>query len=171
MITDLDKNKYPIFGERGLPTNYPVPEVSDKLLFYIQRNHNFNTIVYELNTNSYGQINQDYPMDVCWIRYSEQGQVQGLNFIQNNLAFGYKSKIINADTYSFKMVSDDKFQFFLSKINGKHSVVTKINDHDAILSNIYVFADEVGLFPDVRYIEFYGNYLSNNFPAYQKVIL
>ena len=171
MITDLDKNKYPIYGERGLPTNYPIPKVSDNLLFYIQRNLNFNTVVYEINKNTSGQINQDYPMDVYWIKYSEHGQVQQLNFIQNNLAFGYKSKLINSETYSFKMVSADMFQFYITNIDGQHSVITKINDQDAILSNIYVFADEVGLFPDVRYIEFYGNYLNNQFPAYQKVIL
>ena len=169
MITDLKKNALPIVGERGLPEYYPTPEYSDNLLFYIQRNLNLNTVAYEVNYLSDGSINRDYPLHVYWIKYSEHGQIQELNYIQNKLAYGYRSKIINHETFEFRMVSQKNLVFYLAKINGQFRVVTKINKKDSILNNIFVFADDVGLFPDVRYIEFYGSEIRSGFPSYQKL--
>ena len=171
MITDLHKNFLPFVGEQGLPEYYPVPQTSDSLLFYIQRNLNLNTVIYQLNLLPDGLINEEFPMHVSWIKYSEQGQVTELKFIQNKLAYGYHSEKICMDTYQFQMVSRKEHLFFITKIDNQYKVVTKINGSNAILSNIYVYADDVGLFPEVRYIEFYGNEITTNFPLYQKVNL
>ena len=45
-------------GEYGLPEHYPTPPRSDNLLFYIQRNHNMNTVVYEINKHMDGRVNE-----------------------------------------------------------------------------------------------------------------
>jgi len=168
MLTDLKKNLVPIHGEKGLPEHYPVPQDTDSLLFYIQRNLNLNTVVYKLNITPCGMINPHYPMEVFWIMYSKNGEKSKLNYIQNKLAYGYESTMINNTTFKFHMVSYEKIQFYISKVEGKYQVITKINSNDAIINNIYVCADDVGLFPQVRYIEFYGTELKSGFPAYQK---
>ncbi len=172
MLTSLDKSQFNVFGERGLPENYPTPKQIDGLLFYIQRNLNMNTVVYVLNINNDGHINLDHPMKVYWVKYTSQGEVQELNYIQNKLAFGYSAESINKETFEFFMVSYTKLKFYLVKEeNLDHRIVTKINKKDAYLSNIYVYADELGLFPKVKYIELYGLDINSQFPCYQKILI
>lgn len=169
MLTDLNKTLVPSQGEKGLPEYYPVPSDTDSLLFYIQRNLNLNTVCYKLNITPTGNIHPEFPMEVFWIRYSKNGERTKLNYIQSKLAYGYESTMITPDTYKFQMVSYEKIQFFITKIENEFKVVTKLNDCDTIINNIYVCADDVGLFPQVRYIEFYGTELKTGFPSYQKI--
>ena len=170
MLTSLDKSQFKIFGERGLPESYPIPNQIDGLLFYIQRNLNMNTVVYVLNRKN-GLINDHHPMDVYWLKYTSGGTIQELNVIQNQLAFGYKANKINNHTFEISM-SYDKLRFFLvqNELTGYH-IQTKINNKSALLSNIYVYADELGLFPDVKYIELYGIEMDSQLPCYQKILI
>ena len=64
-------------GQYGLPEHYPSPPISKDILFYIQRNQNLNTVVYELNRLHDGRINEEYPMHIYWIRYSEKQRDPG----------------------------------------------------------------------------------------------
>jgi hypothetical protein len=170
MLTNLEKSQFTIAGERGLPENYPIPCDIDNLLFYIQRNLNKNTIVYALNTDALGMINPYFPMNVFWIKYTEGGNRVNLNFIQNK-AFGYTSNHINSHTFEFYMDSYPSLRFFIIKSGSEHKILTKIDDSDAIINNIYVYANEFGLFPKVEYIELYGEFLSSGFPCYKKILI
>jgi hypothetical protein len=169
MLKDFDKSQYSVFGERGLPEHYPIPSNIDNLLFYIQRNLNKNTIVYALNIDNDGIINEKYPMKVFWIKYTDGGIRQELNYLQHK-AFGYSAHAINNHTYEFRMDSYHRLRFFIAKFeDGTHKIITKINGVDAKLNNIYVFANEFGLFPKVEYIELYGQSPDNGFPCYEKI--
>ena len=171
MLTNLDKSQFSLKGERGLPEHYPVPDQIDNLLFYIQRNLNKNTIVYALNINTKGSINEIYPMKVFWIKYTDGGVKAELNFIQNK-AFGYTSEKINDDAFNFHMDSYPALKFYIArKEGGNFQIVSNIQGKKAILSNIYVFANELGLFPKVEYIELYGTYIENDFPCYEKILI
>jgi hypothetical protein len=173
MLTSLDKSQFVIDGERGLPENYPIPSAIDGLLFYIQRNLNKNTVVYVLNKNMDGSLNESFPMKVFWIKYTSGGKVQELNYIQNKLAYGYRSIKISDNLFEFSMVSYDKLRFFLclDPIMQEYRVVTKMYDKNVYLSNIYVYAEEFGLFPDVKYIELYGVETDPTFPCYQRILI
>jgi len=171
MLTEFDRSQFAIHGEVGLPEYYPTPKNIDKLLFYIQRNLNMNTVVYTLNDNRDGFVDDSYPMQVFWIKYTDGGIKQQLNTIQKR-AFGYSSKKINNDTFEFRMESYLKMRFFIAHMEDEsYSVITKINGQDARLHNIYVFANEFGIFPKVEYIELFGYNLSNDFPSYQKILI
>ncbi len=171
MITNLDKSQYSINGERGLPENYPIPQDIDNLLFYIQRNLNKNTVVYALNTDKHGIIDEKYPMRVFWIKYTDGGVKEELNFIQHK-AFGYSALKINSKTFEFRMESYSDLRFFIGESDkGLTQIVTKINGEDAELNNIYVYANEFGLFPKVEYFELYGRSLDTGFPCYQKILI
>ncbi|MBL0036007.1 MAG: DUF4833 domain-containing protein, partial [Flavobacteriales bacterium] len=52
---------------------FPAPPASKDLLFYIQRNKNANTIVYEANRDATGKLVSDDPVKVNWIRHTERG--------------------------------------------------------------------------------------------------
>lgn len=165
------KFKFKYQGERGLPENYPTPNVKDQL-FYIQRNHNSNSIIYALNKDEKGIINSEFPIEVFWLRYGADSGKRQLNKIQRMLAFGYKSWKINTDTYKFNIVSKQNQEFILSlDDNGQYQVVTMLENQMIKVSNIYVYAEEFGVFPQVKYIEFYGQRISDNFPTYYKEIL
>src|SRR3954452_17345983 len=68
---------------------FPVPSGNNKQLFYLQRTANTNTIVYELNYNN-RDLDVEEPIHVYWIRYTEQGQKEELNYIQKKFAYGVK---------------------------------------------------------------------------------
>ncbi len=159
-------------GQSGLPEDYPTPEKTDKLLFYIQRNQNKNTVVYNLNRNCDGCINQEFPMEVSWINYSDGGERKNLNYYQNKLAYGYKSERINSNTFEFHFVSYEKLRFFIAQGEDKnYNVHLAINDEMSVLNNIYVYAEEFGVFPQVKFIEMFGRNLSNGNPVYQRILI
>jgi Domain of unknown function (DUF4833) len=162
----LDKTYEP----PSLPLDYPVPS-KEGLLFYIQRNANINTVVYEINTNECGQILLDEPMKVYWIKYNKYQEESELNYIQNKLAYGYKPKVINQDLIEFEFVCYPKI-FYIHKLAPNNiRVVTHINGVYSYLNNIYVYAEEFGVFPDVQFIEFYGTTVEENKVCYEKIII
>ncbi len=171
MIYNLDKSQYTINGENGLPESYPVPEMTQDHLFYIQRNLNKNTIIYSANITHRGLIDESQPIKLHWIKYTDNGKIAKLNLIQEK-AFGYHSSKINDYTYEIKMLSYDKLSLFLHMDEeGKCSVITKISDNNAYLSNIYVYADEFGIFPQIKIIELYGSDIKSKLPSYQRITI
>ncbi len=165
------KSRKSLYGEHGLPETYPVPQI-DGLLFYIQRNLNQNTVVYVINQSKDGFLNEERPMDVYWVNYNEGGEAKSLNQIQNKLAFGYNSEKINNTSCRFHMVSYEQQQFYIGKnSNDNYKVHTKLNGRMSLISNIYVYAEDFGVFPQVKYIEFYGQDLITKLPTYSKVLL
>src|SRR3954454_1408714 len=93
---------------------FPVPQGNKNQLFYLQRTPNTNTIVYELNYNN-TVLDAEEPVHVFWIRYTEQGQKEELNFIQRKFAYGLKSTLIAKDKYRLNFVSYKKFSMLLIK--------------------------------------------------------
>jgi hypothetical protein len=172
MLKNFDSNKSDFTRNReyGLPESYPRPLVKD-LLFYIQRNLNYNTVVYTLNTNYAGVIDPTHPLNVFWIRYEQNGETKQLNPIQTKLAYGYKSTRINNETFKFQLVSYNQ-DFYLAKNDaGNYIVSTELEDELLQVSNIYVYAEDFGVFPQVKYIEFFGDTIDYNFPVYKKIVL
>lgn len=157
---------------QGLPQDYPVPPFNDNSLFYVQRNQNKNTVVYEVNRNLDGSPNVECPIHVFWIKYNEGGEQKELNFIQNKLAYGYESKYINRYSFEFNFVSYPVLQLFLGKITSdRYQAYCKIEDKMSVLTNIYVYVEELGVFPQPKYIELFGKEMDGNQPRYQKIFL
>jgi phosphatidylglycerophosphate synthase len=143
-----------------LRTNdFPVPSGVPNQLFYLQRDPNTNTVIYQLNVNSAGRLDEDEPVRVFWIRYAEQGQRENLNFIQRKFAYGLSAKKIAADKYELKFAAYNKVPFFLmrSGTDNTFHVYTVIANKQIIINRVYLRI-EGGTFwvPNVRYIEFKG---------------
>ena len=167
----LNRNKRKFAAISGLPSHYPVPEKTKDLLFYIQRNHNLNTVVYRANLSADGSINEEQPITIQWIRYDDAGETRALTVMQSKLAYGCNFKKINYHSFQFQFVSYDALTFYLSKHNNDFAVFYKRDDEYIRLTNIYVHADEFGLFPDVKFIELYGTTVENNRVILQKIKL
>lgn len=172
MNSELKKKYQTDPGSTGLPSNYPVPPADPDLLFYIQRNQNQDTIVYKLNRNPDGLINIDLPMHAYWIKYSEGGILRELNLIQSELAFGYSSMQISPDLFKFNFVSyKDLTLYIVRKEDSQFQVIFELNNRKVKLNHIYVYAMEFGVFPDVKFIEFYGEEPNSGIFVFEKITI
>lgn len=153
--------------------NYPVPPKTDELLFYIQRNHNSNTIIYNANFDSNGNLNKEEPILVYWIRYEENGQKMELRTIEKWYAYGVDWVRVNdRNTYKLTMVADKSRAFTLTQIEPfKAIVTTQINNINSELESMYIFADNSKAWPTVEYIEFFGCSTKSKQKEYEKIIV
>ncbi|RNI22066.1 DUF4833 domain-containing protein [Rufibacter latericius] len=152
----------PVFSQETVKTStgqeLPTPKGISNMLFFVQRDPNTNTIVYEWNLNSKGVPNEDEPVKIYWIRYADGGKKQDLNFIQRKFAYGLNVKKINDEKYELKFVSYSKRAFYLQKgPDGRFHVYATINKKQAQLDRIFVRI-EGGSFwvPNVVYAELKG---------------
>jgi hypothetical protein len=139
--------------------NFPVPAGVANQLFYLQRDPNTNTIIYQLNVNSAGKVDEDEPINIFWLRYDEQGQRKELNFIQRKFAYGLSAEKVGPEKYELKFAAYNKVPFYLmrSGLDRAFHVFTVINNRQIVLTRVYLRI-EGGTFwvPNVRYIEFKG---------------
>jgi phosphatidylglycerophosphate synthase len=137
---------------------FPVPTGIPTMLFYLQRTPNSNTVVYDLNLKANGQLDEEEPVNIYWLRYTEGGAKKGLNFIQRKFAYGLKVKRLSAEKYEIKSVAYDGRPMYLMKsANGQYHMFMKINNTMAQLNNIWIQI-EGGTFwvPNVVYVELNG---------------
>ena len=151
---------------------YAIPPKTDTLLFYIQRNHNSNTIIYDAKYEENGTLDRDEPIIVYWIRYDEQGQKMELRTVEKWYAYGVDwKKIEHKKKYSIKLVADKEHKFWLQQLAPYKSVIiTEINKKRSILDHIYIFADNSGMWPIVKYIELFGTDIKAKESTYEKII-
>jgi len=154
------------------PSNYPTPPESEEMLFYIQRNHNKNTIVYTANFDKEGNLVEDKPVDVYWIRYEEDGRRMELRDIEKLFAYGVKSTKIEAEEnqYKIKLVADEERDLHLvQEAPFKAVIYTLINKKSSRLNHLYIFADNSGFWPKVKYIELFGEDIRTGENYYEKI--
>ena len=146
------------FAQKVKGENFPVPKGVPNLLFYLQRDPESNTVIYQLNLDEQGKLNEAEPIKIFWIRYAEKGQRKELNYIHRKFAYGLNFKKLAPDKYEFQFVSHDKVRFELAKgKDGNFRVQTIINNKPIILERMYVRIDG-GTFwvPNVLYVDFEG---------------
>lgn len=152
-ITDSTSRKI-----KAKTLNFPVPNVTSKL-FYIQRDPNTNTIIYDLNVDNNGTLDTENPVHVYWIKYNERGQKEELNFIQRKFAYGLVTKPLDNGKFDVRFVSYKKYPLSLMKSvsDNKYHIYATIGKKQAILNRIFIRI-EGGTFwvPNVVYVEVKG---------------
>ena len=147
--------------------NYPIPPKTDKLLFYFQRSHNRNTVIYELNTLPSGQIDINKPVIFYWIRYEEMGVKKDLTFFQRK-AYGLDWKLTDNVKKSFVLHFKcfKKRAIYLMKVDGANTykTYTSINGELSELTSMYMKSENnsLGIPLAVKYIELLGISLKSN---------
>lgn len=141
--------------------NFPVPLKTDKLLFYLQRTVNANTVLYELAMDKSGNINTGEPIKIQWIQYARDSTYEDLNYIQRNFAYGINVTLIDPVKKSFllQFVSYKGKDLYLirSTIDKKYHVYIQINNKLAILDKIFVQIEGGSLWvPSIKYVEISG---------------
>jgi len=155
-----------------LNKNYPTPPKTNELLFYIQRNLNANTIIYDAVFDKNGKLDEKKPVTVYWIRYDEQGQKMKLRRLDRVFAYGVSSEKVKDGFFKVKIVADESRDLWLKQRSPfKADLMTKINGELSVLDKIYVLADMSGIWPSVEYLEFFGKNAKTNKKIYQKILI
>jgi hypothetical protein len=139
--------------------SFPIPTGNPKQLFYLQRTSNINTIVCELNLDSKGQLIEESPVHVFWIRYAEGGMRKELNYIQRVFAYGIITKPEGNGTFDMHFVSYKKQHFKLmhSAKDNKYHVYANINKKQALLNRFFLKIDGGSFWsPNIIYMEMKG---------------
>ena len=152
---------------------FPVPSGVPNQLFYLQRDPNTNTVIYQLNVDRAGHLNEDEPVNVFWLRYDEHGERKDLNFIQRKFAYGLTAEKLATDKYELKVAAYSKVRFYLlrSPTDKALHVYTTINGRQLQLERVFLRI-EGGTFwvPNVKYIEFKGLNTATREPAVERVL-
>ncbi len=165
-----------LYSQNKLKDTYPVPVKTDRLLFYLQRSKNKNTIIYELNTLPNGTVNKEEPVHPYWLRYEEGCKKTELSYIQKKLAFGIDAVLTDKEkgNYILTMVSYKDRSLFLQKrlINNiyRYRIFIVINGKISILQCIFVNAvDNYFGYPVVKSIELFGTDVKTGSNVYEKI--
>ena len=140
--------------------NYPVPAKTSKMLFYLQRSHNRNTIIYELNSLPDGRVNTEKPVNIYWIRYEEGGRKAELSFLQSR-AFGVKCRVSDKAEVCFILHFNyfDRREIVLSRTEaGDYKAFVSINHEMAELVSSFIKSENnsFGIPLSFKFIEFHG---------------
>jgi hypothetical protein len=164
------------YSQNKLKDTYPVPVKTDKLLFYLQRSKNSNTIIYELNTLPNGALNKAEPVHPYWLRYEEGGKKMELSYVQKTLAFGIDAVVTDKEkgNYVLTMVSYKGRTLFLQKrlINNiyRYWIFIVINGKISILQSIFVNSvDNYFGYPIVNSVELFGTDAKTGSNVYEKI--
>ncbi len=135
----------------------PVPN-EQKQLFYLQRDPDENTVIYQLNIED-GIVDADEPVNVYWIRYAEGGTRKNLNFVQRSMAYGVSHKALDNGDFELRLAAYKSRPLRLSycEKSKEYLVFATINDREAVLDRIFVRIDGGSMFsPDITYFELSG---------------
>ncbi|MFD0749026.1 DUF4833 domain-containing protein [Mucilaginibacter calamicampi] len=149
-----NKNTKVISNEEKLPT----PPDNPNTMFYVQRDPNTNTIVYDLNVDKSGKLDVEAPLHIYWIKYAEKGQKEDLNYIQRKFAYGMTSKKLNDEQFDLRFVSYKKLPLVLKKADdNKYHIFVTADQKQIMLNRIFVKV-EGGSFwlPNIVYVELKG---------------
>jgi phosphatidylglycerophosphate synthase len=153
-------------------TIFPVPVGIANQLFYLQRDPNPNTVIYQLNVDKTGRLDEEEPVRAFWIRYTENGEHKNLNFIQRKFAYGLTAQKVASDKYELKFAAYNKLRFFLMRSSADNAfhVFTTIANRQIVLTRVFLRI-EGGTFwvPNVKYIEFKGWNAASHEPVVERV--
>ncbi len=150
---------------------FPVPQPSKDLLFYIQRNKNANTIVYEARRDGLGQLDPKEPVRVQWIRHTEGGKREPLNFIERTIAYGVSHRHTTDGMASMKFVASDRYPFVVQlRPGGQAEAWLMLKGRMARLHHVYVQADDDAWRPKVAWVDLYGTDVATGAPITERYI-
>lgn len=141
----------------NIPNHYPIPKQTRERLFFIQRNLNTNTIVYDAKFDQFGNLDKLSPMDIYWIRYDENGQRMELRSLEKKLAYGIEfANIENTNNYKVNVVAEKSREIYLKQIAPFHAKAYLEIDHKmSQLTYLYLEAID-GIIPQLQSIEYFG---------------
>lgn len=155
----------------SLYDSYPVPPETSRLLFYIQRDKNTNTIAYEAVLDAHGKLAASDPVHVHWWRFAEDGQSEELSSIESRFAYGVKHRGTTEGRASMGFVATNKYGFTVTVLpNGQAIALMRIDGKVARLRTIRVQANDHSWWPKIRYVDIIGSDVTTGAPVTERYI-
>lgn len=153
------------------PADFPVPPHTNKSLFFIQRNKNKNTIVYDAKLVN-GKLNDSNPIDAYWLRYGSTGERKELTWAQSTFAYGYSFKKDGTSKgFYITLTAYDKRKIHLhTDANGQPIATMTINGKQCRLNYIWVYADDQSSWPTVYHVDLNGTELATGKTQTERII-
>ena len=139
-------------------------------LFHIERNKNANIVVYDARVLPDMTLPKKDPVDVYWLKLAEDGERKKLKRIERKMAYGFKVHDQEVDRLRLDMKADVGRDLFVAAVRDTFRALIDIDGRRAILDRIYIFADESGIMPKVKYLELFGVDLDTGEERYEKYL-
>lgn len=160
------------FSDITEPTDFPAPPHTKQSLFYIYRNLNNHSVVYEINKLANGTINPEDPIKIYWNRVGEKERYRALNYMERTFAYGLKSDPLkNGSVHSIFVARKGYAIDVYVDEKGQATAVMKIDNKISKLVKIFVQVAEDGLWPKIAHVEFFGTELKTNLSTYEKLLI
>ncbi len=139
-----------------------MPKETKHRLFYLQRDPNSNTVVYDMNYTADGSLDMQKPVHAYWIKYAKGGVTEELLPIEEKLAYGVIAEMTDATEKTFKIniAAYKKIDIILKqdkKAPKKYAAYVTANGKNIQLSKVFLKLENPNSFkPTILYIEFTG---------------
>ena len=138
-------------------SDFPAPPYTKQSLFYIYRNLNNHSVVYEVNKLANGTIDPEKPFKIYWNRVGEKQRYRDLNYMERTFAYGLKAdNLVNGRVRAaFVARKEYVIDVFIDE-KGQATALMKIDNKISKLVKIFVQVAEDGWWPKIAYVEFFG---------------
>jgi hypothetical protein len=153
----------------GLPLPAQAETPVRQHLFHIERSKNANIVQYDAQVGADGRLFKQNPVIGYWVRLNEQGQEQGLNWIQRTFAYGFDTKLDKGRESAVLLMKADVGQAIkVMRIGDVYRATITIDGAPSFFEKMYIDATRHGLSLDVRYVELFGADIKTGEPRYEK---
>jgi hypothetical protein len=101
---------------------------------------------------------------------AEDSTSHRLFHIERKMAYGFKVRDQQSEQLTLDMKADIDRQIQVVAVEDTFRALIKIDGHRAILTRIYIFAEEGGILPKVKYLEMFGLDLETREQRYEKYL-
>lgn len=140
----------------------------NRTLFYIQRNKNANTVFYDANFKSVGQLDIDEPIDVYYIHYAKDGKRSELSLLERSIAYGYHFEQTGPNRFQIKLKAFPGRKLELTLEQGQPRLYAQVSGQKALLTHIYVNA-RPPLYTSVVYVDIWGTSVMDGHVLYERI--
>ncbi len=139
----------------------------NQTLFTIARSKDANEIWYTLNVNNKGDLDEVNPVNIFWLKKTENNSTEPLTWIQSEYAYGIKfieNEQNLKDTWNFQFASYNKHTFELRKNSeNQYKVFTKTEGKEIEINRIFIQIDGGSFwFPKISYVKIFGKDTQTN---------
>ena len=142
---------------------------SSQLLFTLGRTTNANVVEYSARLDPDGWLARSRPFDVSWRMLATDGHREGLNFLEQQFAYGLSSRaLVDRETYELKLVSCAERKIVVRRLADGFEAQTEIGGAPSKL--VRIFVRTAGVSPQVLAVELTGQSLRDGAPTFERIV-
>ncbi len=144
----------------------------NKKLFKIIRSRDVDEIMYDINLTNTGTIDISNPVNIYWVKKTENGNTESLTRIQKKYAYGLKFSNVSEEKADFEFVSFLDRSFFIRKAPDHiYKVYTNLDNKKIELSSLFIeFEGNSFWFPKIIKVELRGVDITNGKPIIETIV-